>query len=245
MAVHSCLRRNPEWARAPQRLFGRALAPLFAAVEQRPVTWMPSHCDESALPAKHTSTGAALTVGQVRGNDLADHHAKKAAQQHRLPHEQAEAVRTLWDRVTAIATWIGTVTAAANHFELPASQPGCRRVFIRDSLGKRPARAQPNAMPSSPCPPPAVAPSAVQRPSAAAASSEIGQPPSAPGPQTTASAVARRQQIHDVALEVRCTQQRVNQIGAAARPPPVPASVRLDALRDRVRRRADTARPHD
>ena len=70
-------------------------------------------------------------------NDAVDGLAISAARADRVSFAQRKRVRALWDKVAAIAMWIGQATVLANEFPHLEVCPGGRRRNIRDSEGRQ------------------------------------------------------------------------------------------------------------
>ena len=68
--------------------------------------------------------------------------AKAAAASDRLPPSTCTWVRAQWDRVTAVAAWIGQATVLADAFPGPANLYGVASTqLLRDNEGRRGRRA--------------------------------------------------------------------------------------------------------
>ena len=89
------------------------------------------------MELKRLGDGSRMTQIDRIANAEVDELAKSAARADRLPKTQLESVKAWWDRVTAIALWIGQATALAAHFPEPAPPAGDRRSHVRDSEGRR------------------------------------------------------------------------------------------------------------
>ena len=142
MAVQVGTQRGRAWATAPERHLARAWSPLAASLEDQVgnVVWMPAHTSHEAVGNKRLGDGSYLSEVDRRLNDIVDRLAKLAAKADRLPLAQRRLVQALWDRVTAIAIWIGQATVLANEFPDPDHpQSGGKMTLIRDNEGK-PAR---------------------------------------------------------------------------------------------------------
>ena len=140
MAVQVGAQRGSDWATAPERTFARAWGALAAALEDQTdaVVWMPAHCSAEDVHSKHLSDGSCMTEIDRQGNHSADLLAKSAAEKDRLSRHQRQLVRDLWDKVTAIATWIGQATSLANAFPMPhvmCADAKCQH--MRDSEGRQ------------------------------------------------------------------------------------------------------------
>ena len=131
------------WAAAPDRCLARVWAPLNAALDDDPerVVWMPAHCSQAAVGSKRLGNGELLTALDVTGNALVDGLAKEAARADRRPRQHREAVRELGEIVTAVATWIGQATQLANHLPDPRQTGTDKQSWLRDSEGRRGAKA--------------------------------------------------------------------------------------------------------
>jgi hypothetical protein len=123
MAVHIGTQLGGAWATAPERQLARAWGPLAAALDGQAdgVVWMPAHCTCEAVGTKRLGDGSRMTQVDRRVNDVVDGLAKSAARVDQLPLAQRVRVEALWDRVTAIATWIGQATVIAGEFPDPCS----------------------------------------------------------------------------------------------------------------------------
>ena len=114
--------------------------PLAASLEDRvsPVVWMPAHCSIEDIGFKRLSDGSLLTEIDVQANAIVDELAKAAASLDRLPSTQTSWARGQWDRLTAIATWIGQATVLAGSFPAPRGADSSHREHvIRDSEGRQ------------------------------------------------------------------------------------------------------------
>ena len=223
LAVQKCSTQTGDWARAPERPFARTLAPLLAALEGRPVTWMPAHRSEDDCRHHVKSDGAPLRRLEVKGNDLVDGLAKAAASLHRLPDDIVKAVQDCWDRTLELALWIGRVTAAANHFELPHRDARGNRQYIRDADTSRlwqPRRAVTPA--ERPCPQAPVPPAA----------------PPADAPPALQLRIGRRVHLRRaLARDDLHLLRAIHDRAADRRPQEIPAAERMADLRRRVRSR--------
>ena len=149
-AVQLGARQGAEWATAPERQLARAWGPLSAVLEDNAggVVWMPAHCTAKDVGCKQLSDGTQLSLIDWRSNDLVDRMAKSVAQVDRVPQAQRQLVQSLWDRVTAIAVWIGHATSLANNFPDLSTRAGHKKRHLRDCEGqqrRRASRAQPRA----------------------------------------------------------------------------------------------------
>ena len=143
--------REASWASALERRLARAWAPLAAGLEGRAdtVVWMPAHCEAGAVGVRRLGDGSVLTECDRQTNALVDELAKAAAAWDRIPVAQRKSVARRWDRVTAVATWIGQATVLANAFPDPRSSGRRgRQSKLWDNEGRRiaaPARSRKRA----------------------------------------------------------------------------------------------------
>ena len=148
--------REASWASAPERRLARAWAPLAAGLEGRAdtVVWMPAHCEAGAVGVRRLGDGSVPTECDRQTNALVDELAKAAAAWDRIPVAQRKSVARRWDRVTAMATWIGQATVLANAFPDPRSSGRSgSQSKLRDNEGRRiaaPARSRKRARPEAP-----------------------------------------------------------------------------------------------
>ena len=143
-AVQLGCQRGPSWACAPERHLARAWGPLAAALEDGVdrVVWMPAHCGREDVGAKRLGDGSLLSETDRLANAEVDELAKAAATNDRLPPSACKWVRAQWDRVTAVATWIGQATVLADAFPGPTHLDGDgRKPMLRDNEGRRGRRA--------------------------------------------------------------------------------------------------------
>ena len=99
---------------------------------------MPAHCSAEDVGTKRLSDGSLLTEADVRANALVDKLAKAAALRDRLPSLHTSWARGQWDRLTAIAIWIGQATVLAQAFPAPRGVDGsARERVIRDNEGRQ------------------------------------------------------------------------------------------------------------
>ena len=78
--------------------------------------------------------GSLLSETDRRVNAIVDELARSAAARDRLSSSVREWVCHQWERVSAIACWIGQATALAGDFPAPGIGQGCK---LRDSEGQR------------------------------------------------------------------------------------------------------------
>ena len=138
-AVQLGTRRGVKWATAPKRQLARAWGPLASLLEDasESVVWMPAHCTAKDVGYKELGDGSKLSSIDWRTNDLVDRLAKSAAHADRVPQAQRQRVQSLWDRVTAIATWIVHDTALANHSPALLGGAASKMCHIRDNEGQQ------------------------------------------------------------------------------------------------------------
>jgi len=122
----------------PSRLTAKAWAQIFAAAGDAPpldVAWMPAHTSLADIGRKRLSNGEMLTGIDRRANDIADHLAKAAVSEHRVPPAVRKIVQDQEKQVTEMAWWVARVTVAANSW-------GSQALRDSDSAPRRGGRAQ-------------------------------------------------------------------------------------------------------
>ncbi len=88
-------------------------------------------------------------MADLRGNAAVDERAKETARRYRVPAAQRALISRESARLTAIARWIGQITAYANaHPSGVAAGPGGKQTLLRDSTGL-PQRASTRKQPAS------------------------------------------------------------------------------------------------
>jgi hypothetical protein len=147
MAVQLGTQLGEAWAAASERQLARAWGPLAAALEGHveDVVWMPAHCTREAVATRRLGDGSKMTEVDRRVNEVVDGLAKSAARADRVPLAQRLRVHALWDRVTAIAIWIGQATVIAGEFPDPDAPPGGGKNHVRDSEGRHTWLSKPRA----------------------------------------------------------------------------------------------------
>jgi hypothetical protein len=161
LAVRLGVCKGAEWAADPSRRLARAWIPVASAIEGASdrVVWMPAHCSAEALGHKVMSDGSALQAVDVSSNALVDAMAKSVARAQRPPKWQFDLIQREAKRLAEAATWLGQITALANHFPNPTWAEGMPRAgkFLRDSQGERasmrPAGCKPKLAPPALAPP--------------------------------------------------------------------------------------------
>ena len=138
IAVEIGADKGTSWACAAERSLGQIWAPVAEAHDGRcnHLLWMPVHCSNSQFSNRRLSDGSALTSLDVAANDYADSKAKAEAKALKPPRAQMQRVPAFGARLSEAATWLGQVTALANHFPLPRTAEDARQRFVRDSGGK-------------------------------------------------------------------------------------------------------------
>ena len=102
---------------------------------------MSRHPHDCISSCRRLSDGSALTETDRWVNAMVDELAKGVALQDRLPSAVVDWVRAQWDRLTAIAIWIGQATVLAEDFPGPSSsQSGGRLDRLRDNEGRQSMR---------------------------------------------------------------------------------------------------------
>ena len=142
LAVKLGVYKGAEWAVDPSRKLARAWIPVASALEgdYDRVAWMPAHCSAEAAGQKMLSDGAVLQVADINSNAFVNNMAKSAARAQRPPKWQFDLVQCEAQRLVEAATWLGQITALANHFPNPVWAEGMPRAgkFLWDSQGERP-----------------------------------------------------------------------------------------------------------
>ena len=126
-AIHGGMK----WATAAARKHARVNALLLSALEDTPndiVVWMPAHTKEQDVGVKRLGDGSLLTIVDRQTNDLADKHAKLAAESVRAPEAIRIQTAEYHRNTKAAARWIGEITYTANHRDEPP---------LRDSVASK------------------------------------------------------------------------------------------------------------
>jgi len=116
-AAVSLLLAGPAAAVKPTRLTAAVWAGIFAALDEQPpadLAWMPAHTAAVDVGRRRIGDGTFLTAQDRRGNDLADHHAKAAVAEHRVPRPVCQAIWQQERQVEQMARWVAQVTLDAN-----------------------------------------------------------------------------------------------------------------------------------
>ena len=106
-------------------------------VEQYPdcITWMPAHCNSSAVGIARLSSGEALTRDDLWANAYVDGLAKDVAKKIAPSRKIRDHITKTSQLIEDVARWIGQITVLANHYTFH-NQDGTKSI-IRDSDGKR------------------------------------------------------------------------------------------------------------
>ena len=83
------------------------------------VIWMPSHCKKGQAGEIVRGDGFLLTELDIAMNDVADKHAKRAVEQHRVPHRKRAEIKAHDEATIQNAMWIARATLLANEQEHP------------------------------------------------------------------------------------------------------------------------------
>ena len=186
------------------------------------------------LRTRRLSDGTLLTEAQVKGNLLVDDLDKSAAEADRLPRETVDRAFRLWERVTAVAMWIGKVTREDNHVEELCAwrgPGGSRPVALRDSVKFRPRATTDEA----------AATAARIAPGSMGHARIETLPPPRRRASSRAAEIAKEHEQREVATQERHLIRVVSERTAKLRPPVVSGSQRIAALRERVRAREAAA----
>ena len=184
---------------------------------------MPAHLSEDNCERHRKSDGSPLRPQEVKGNDRVDVTAKTAASLHRLPEPSVESVQNCWDRTLQLALWIGRVTVAANHFELPGRDARGNRVFIRDAGTGCARQTRRGAEYAQRCRPPVPGPP----------EHLMAMVPSSARPRVDRRVHMRRAAARDDLNLLRAVHERATD----CQPQEITAAERMEALRRRVRSR--------
>ena len=251
------------WGNSQARYYACAWGPMHSALDEGPsrVRWMPAHVSDAqsveaaaARAARSLSDGSPLERWMVRANGAADINAKEEAKAVKPPLRDFKLVRDQAERVLGIAQWVARATVMANHWPAPESAAaGARQCFIRDSEALRPVRAAKR----QPAKPPRIeaAPEAggedLPGSSSASDSAESTRGGQEARPRTATCtgqqalarqrAAKRRMLAHEADLQADAVFW-ANWTGPTSSAPPsrapaASASERLEALRQRIRRR--------
>ena len=136
-AVQVGAKNGVQWAKSPCRRFGRAWTSIAHVVEQYPdcITWMPAHCNSSAVGIARLSSGEALTRDDLWANAYVDGLAKDVAKKIAPSRKIRDHITKTSQLIEDVARWIGQITVLANHYTFH-NQDGTKSI-IRDSDGKR------------------------------------------------------------------------------------------------------------
>ena len=103
---------------------------------------MPAHCEHSSIGVETLSNGHKYSLIDLVGNSTVDLMAKNEAMRFAPSQRDRRLIATTTKLVTDLAVWIGKCTYAANHF--PIVGPDGAKKHIRDSDAKaRGSRAKP------------------------------------------------------------------------------------------------------
>ena len=132
-AVRLGAQQGTKWALSSSRKLARAWIPLANILEDDAdlVTWLPAHCNSSAIGIKELSNGRKFDSVDLAGNALVDQCAKFEAKAHSPSSSDFKIVNDATSLVEGIAKWIGLCTHEANHY--PAPDIGGSVKFIRDT----------------------------------------------------------------------------------------------------------------
>ena len=121
LSVVQGAKRGPQWAQAPHRKLARAWMPLAAALDgyEDRCIWVPAHTSASDVGVRIKGDGTVLSELDRSMNEYVDTLAKQEAKQDRVCEGRRKAVMSRAERLTAIATWLGTCTVAANAWPQP------------------------------------------------------------------------------------------------------------------------------
>ena len=136
-AVRIGVQNGMTWALSSARKLARAWVPLANILEgcTGSVTWLPAHCNKSAIGVRELSNGRKLDRVDLAMNDLVDTWAKREAKASPPSKSEINTVNDATRLVEGLAKWIGMCTHMANHFPAPDR---CDRVkFIRDTTARR------------------------------------------------------------------------------------------------------------
>ena len=241
------------WANAPTRRFARAWGPLVQAIEGQQVTWMPAHLSAAQdVPAALRRNSVILADGRtlsrhmVLANGFVDGHAKVAADTFRPLPCDLQLIRDEAARLKDIASWIGVITALANHYPAPGETlPGSKQKFIRDTEAGRPAggrvrlmardTALPNTVGTITCESPCG--DLVELPAVSSAASHewAHHSPQSGDTMRKNRAVSKcKAQVRADADGAELRLQDWLESRPAGRAPPIPAALRTEALRQRL-----------
>jgi len=136
-AAVDLLRIGPGSSGMSRRVTAPVWASIFAALDDCPpedLSWMPAHTVPVDVGRKRLGNGQLLTEADRRANDVADHHAKAAVEEHRVPLSVRSAITRQEHEVTAMAWWVARVTLEANQWgpdKLRDSDAAARRAGPR------------------------------------------------------------------------------------------------------------------
>ena len=117
-AVH----KGPAAARSEKNPHARVHMLMHLALDEVPassVIWMPSHCKKGQAGTVIRGDGFLLTETNIEINDVADTHAKRAVEQHRVPSRKRAEIKAHDEATTQNALWIARATLLANDQEQP------------------------------------------------------------------------------------------------------------------------------
>ena len=98
------------------RVHGLMLTPLDG-VRREDLIWVPAHTAAHDVGKKLCSDGKPLTEVDRMANGLADEHAKKAVEAHRLSESARKQVAAEEKRIRELAMWLGKATDLVNNRE--------------------------------------------------------------------------------------------------------------------------------
>jgi len=136
-AVVDLLQAGPSKAVTASRVTASVWASIFTSLDELPprdLSWMPAHTAAADIERRRIGNGSLLTAADRRGNDLADHHAKAAVEEHRVPRPIREDILAQERSVGLMARWVAQVTIDANAWgphQLRDSEAAARRLGPR------------------------------------------------------------------------------------------------------------------
>ena len=238
------------WAAAPGRRLARAWIPIASRIEgdASRVSWMPAHSTEKTRANKVRSDGRQLSSVDMLTNARADELAKAVPRAHRPPRADVWRIRNNAGRLYDAALWLGRVTALANHLpDLGGAVDARGRIrHVRDSQGlasavrRRPEHPAP-AAPSAPTPA-STARTPVRLTAPATSARTCSEWPAAirahSAETASSSTCARLARVRDQDADRSRLLDWLDS-RPAGRPPLVPATSRMAAIRRRLETRTE------
>ena len=117
-AVH----KGPVAARSAKNPHARVHMLMHQFLEDVPagsVIWMPSRCKKGQAGEIVRGDGFLLTELDIEMNDVADKHAKRAVEQHRVPYRKRAEIKAHDEATIQNAMWIARSPLLANEQEHP------------------------------------------------------------------------------------------------------------------------------